>query len=167
MPEVTTLPRYTSRPLPRYRYVPGRTPHPVRDPDGHSHGVTATGPDRFAAAEWATCAEYLYGIDLFNHGYWWEAHDSLEQCWIAAGRTTPTGQWLQGLILVSVACLKNEQGFADVARRMARDGLDKFPRDAGTLLGVDVVALRADILAHLHDGAAAPVIHLHPEPMPA
>ncbi|MFQ5661093.1 MAG: hypothetical protein ACE5GZ_11755 [Gammaproteobacteria bacterium] len=32
-----TRPRYTNRPFPSYRYVPGKAPHPTRDPDGHSY----------------------------------------------------------------------------------------------------------------------------------
>lgn len=159
-------PRYTSRPFPRYRYVPGRAPHPIRDPEGHSYGLAPTGPDRFAAGDWSTCEEYLYGIDLFNNGYWWEAHDSLEQCWVAAGRTTPTGRFLQGLILVAVACLKHEQGFTDVALRMAEDGLEKFPRDRDALLGVDIPALRTAVRGHLRAGGPAPAIHLAPAPGP-
>jgi hypothetical protein len=30
-------PRYTDRPFPAYRHVPGETPHPRRDARGHSH----------------------------------------------------------------------------------------------------------------------------------
>ena len=32
-----TRPRYTNLPLPAYRFVPGKAPHPTRDPDGHSY----------------------------------------------------------------------------------------------------------------------------------
>lgn len=155
--------RYTTRPFPRYRYIPGRSPHPVRDPDGHSFGHGPAPLETFAEEDWPACVEYLYGIDLFNHRYWWEAHESLEQCWVAAGRTTELGLFLQGLIQVAVACLKLEQGFTDVAKRMAEDGLAKFPRDPRRL-GISVAELRRDIYAHLQGTAPAPAIHLEGVP---
>ena len=31
-------PRYSTRPFPSYRFVPGKSPHPRRDPHGHSYG---------------------------------------------------------------------------------------------------------------------------------
>jgi hypothetical protein len=152
--------RYTTRPFPLYRYIPGRAPHPIRDPDGHSFGHGPAPLEHFSEAEWQTCSEYLYGIDLFNHHYWWEAHEALEQCWVAAGRTTETGLFLQGLIQIAVACLKFEQGFTDVARRMAEEGLDKFPRGREEMLGVDLGKLKSDARKHTHGAGAPPVILL-------
>lgn len=138
----TSPPRYTDRPFPSYRFVPGRSPHPVRDPDGHSYNQPPVKLASFAAADWQSCDEYLYGIDLFNHGYWWEAHEALEAVWVAAGRQTETGLFVQGLILIAVAHLKMYQGFNDVGRRMAEDGLDKMKHKHGICLGIDVAVLR-------------------------
>jgi len=152
--------RYTNRDFPGYRYIPGRTPHPVRDPDGHSHGHIPAPLEKFTGEDWATCEEYLYGIDLFNHRYWWEAHEALEQCWVAAGRTTATGLFLQGLIQIAVACLKYEQGFTDVAWRMAAEGLQKFPPGVEWMLGISTGNLRRDIHEHLHGAAPPPGIRL-------
>ena len=157
-------PRYSSRPFPRYRYIPGRAPHPTRDPDGHSFGHGPAPLETFAAEDWPTCAEYLYGIDLFNHRYWWECHEALEQCWVAAGRATETGLFLQGLIQIAVACLKHEQGFTDVARRMAEEGLEKFPVGREVMLGVNTQKLRADTRNHLQNAGPPPVIRLASAP---
>jgi hypothetical protein len=156
--------RYSTRPFPRYRYVPGRSPHPVRDPEGHSFGHGPAPLEYFSAAEWQTCPEYLYGVDLFNHHYWWEAHEALEQCWVAAGRTTETGLFLQGLIQIAVACLKLEQVFTDVAQRMAAEGLEKFPSGREEMLGVNIEKLRTDVRNHLHNAGPAPVIMLDSSP---
>jgi len=143
-----TPPRYTDRAFPPYRFIPGKSPHPTRDPEGHSYNQRPEPPAEFDAARWRNCREYLYGIDLFNHGYWWEAHEALESLWIAAGRETETGQFLQGLILIAVAHLKMFQGFADVARRMADDGLDKMKHIHDIYLGIDVAALRGAVTAY-------------------
>ena len=154
----TTPPRYTDRPFPSYRFVPGRSPHPVRDPEGHSYNKPPVQIKSFAAGQWQSCAEYLYGIDLFNHGYWWEAHEALEAVWVAAGRQTEAGLFIQGLILIAVAHLKMFQGFNGVARRMAEEGLDKMKRMQGIYLGIDVSVLRSAVEAYCAGDNQMPVI---------
>lgn len=137
--------RYTNRAFPDYRFVPGRTPHPTRDPDGHSYHATPESLPSFEADRWSDCELYLFGIDLFNHEYWWEAHEALEAVWIAAGRHSQTGQFVQGLIQIAVALLKAHQGFTDVAIRMASEGIDRMKPVRGTFMGIDTEKLRADV----------------------
>lgn len=153
-----STPRYTDRPFPSYRFVPGRSPHPVRDPEGHSYNKTPVHIASFAAAQWQSCDEYLYGIDLFNHSYWWEAHEALEAVWVAVGRQTETGLFIQGLILIAVAHLKMFQGFNDVAKRMAEEGLDKMKPVDGIYLGIDVATLRSAVKSYYSGNRHTPVI---------
>jgi len=150
--------RYTNRPFPSYRFVPGRSPHPVRDPDGHSYNQPPVQLASFSASAWQSCDEYLYGIDLFNHGYWWEAHEALEAVWVAAGRQTETGLFIQGLILIAVAYLKMFQGFNDVGRRMAEEGLDKMKQKQGVYLGIDVSVLRNAVKSYCSGNGQTPII---------
>ena len=157
-PEKTTPPRYTDRAFPAYRFIPGKAPHPTRDPEGHSYNKQPEPIASFDIGLWQSCTEYLYGIDLFNHGYWWEAHEALEAVWVAAGRQTETGLFIQGLILIAVAHLKMYQGFHDVARRMAKDGLDKMKRMQGIYLGIDVSVLRSAVEAYCAGDNQSPVI---------
>lgn len=106
-PETTQPgPRYTERPLPVYRHVPGRTPHPTRDPDGHSYGLSAPELPDLNTHDWRRCEHYLFGIDLFNAGYWWECHEVLEGLWHAAGIGTPAAHVLQAVIQCAAAHLK-------------------------------------------------------------
>jgi len=154
----STPPRYTDRPFPPYRYVPGKAPHPTRDPAGHSFNRPPVKPALFDSGQWQSCEEYLYGIDLFNHGYWWEAHEALEAVWVAAGRQTETGLFIQGLIQITVAHLKKFQGFNDVAKRMATEGLEKMKRINGVYLGIDVAALRSTVTAYCTSDGHTPVI---------
>ena len=69
--------------LPAYTFVPGTdTPHPIRDPRGHSHqkkGQRTTKP--LVAESWAENRSYLVAIDYFNAGYYWEAHDEWDRLW--------------------------------------------------------------------------------------
>ena len=81
------IPRYCpERSLPPYSYVPGLSPHPVSDPLGHSFGVYAPPAEPLDESSYAGNAIYLYAIDLFNHGFYWEAHEAWEALWHAAGR---------------------------------------------------------------------------------
>src|SRR5690606_13320988 len=79
-------PRCTSEPLPPYAYTPGRFPHPVRDPQGHSFGRPPPSVSPTELADWRTSRVYRVGVDLFNHGYYWEAHEAWEALWNALGR---------------------------------------------------------------------------------
>ena len=131
--------RYSQHPFPEYRFIPGKTPHPTRDPGGHSRGRDDAEPlEQFDPLYWHNSEAYLYGVDLYNHGYWWEAHE----CWIAAGKNTQTGLFLQGLIQVAAGCLKKHQGHEDAGRRLAFEGMEKFPLRHGRLLGIELAPLK-------------------------
>jgi hypothetical protein len=150
--------RYTDRPFPSYRFVPGKAPHPTRDQDGHSYNKPPVRLAPFDPEDWYTCEEYLYGIDLFNHGYWWEAHEALEAVWAAAGRRTETGLFIKGLIQIAAAHLKWFQGFHDVAMRMAAGGLEKVKHIDGIFLGIDIATFRYDVKSYFSGGNEMPVI---------
>ncbi len=150
-------PRYSRRPFPPYAFVPGRTPHPTRDPDGHSFGMQPDAPASFDAEAGAGNQDFLYAIDLINHDYWWEAHEALEGLWIAAGRRTPAGQFLQGLIQIAVAMLKRHQGMTDAAQRLADAGMARLRGVPDGFMGVDRHDVVARVRACLDQPQAPPL----------
>ena len=104
--------------LPPYAYLPGKNPHPVRDPTGHSYHV---GPIPVAAEASLSSDAFLWGLDLFNHGYYWEAHEAWEGLWQAADRDGPLRMLFKGLILLSAAGVKiRERKNAAAARHAKR-----------------------------------------------
>jgi hypothetical protein len=116
------LPRYCpQRKLPPYSYVPGgEWPHPTGDERGHSFGrhELAVSLDE---ATWRENETWLFAIDLFNHGYYWEAHEAWEALWHACGRTGPVADLLKGLIKLAAAGVKEREGRpAGVKQHMAR-----------------------------------------------
>lgn len=148
--------RRSARRLPPYRHVPGLTPHPVRDPAGHSHGVAPgaleLSPEALVEG-WMDCEPYLYGVDLFNRAYFWEAHEAWEEVWNAVGHRTPPGRLLQGMIQVSAALLKRH---LEVPRgavgnfRKAGAHFDAVEASLGpTVLGLDLRAWRSKVAALL------------------
>jgi predicted metal-dependent hydrolase len=53
---------------------------------------------------------FLLGLDLFNGGYPWEAHEVWEQLWGAAGRRGETADFLKVLIKFAAAAVKQREG---------------------------------------------------------
>ena len=107
------------RPLPPYSYVPGHLPHPISDPAGHSYGLHAISQGEVQQGPvasislvfgWRGCPDYLFGIDLFNHGFYWEAHETWEQVWISCGRSGREADFLKGLIKLAAAGVKLREG---------------------------------------------------------
>lgn len=103
-------PRLTALPLPPYRFVPGLNPHPVRDPAGHSHGREMEQPPFMPPGRWRENEHYLFGVDLYNRAYWWEAHEAWETAWQTTDKDGAYGQFLQGLIQIAAAFLKWQMG---------------------------------------------------------
>jgi len=147
-PGVRGILRYSPRALPAYRYVPGVRPHPTRDPAGHSYRSTPPPPRHtpWDPEEWRTLDDWLYGVDLFNRFYFWEAHEAWEGLWAAVERGSPPSMLLQGLIQITAALLKTHMGALSAARTLSREGLDKLRHAAATrprLLGLDLRPLTA------------------------
>ncbi len=136
------------RSFPRYAYLPGNGPHPVRDPAGHSYGVQPVLVTASLDSE-----EFAWGQDLFNHGYYWEAHEAWEGLWQIANRGSPLRAFLKGLILLSATGVKIREGkrtpdmrHAGRAAALLRD-LPRPPRDHFShALGMSPVSL-ADLAA--------------------
>jgi uncharacterized protein len=101
--------RYSGRPFPAYRFTPGRDPHPTANPAGHSYEPPGTPPrhhEVVSPEKWRDCESYLFACDLYNHAYWWEAHEEWEGIWKAFDKGTVPRRFLQGLIQVSACHLK-------------------------------------------------------------
>jgi len=165
-----TPPRYApGRAFPPYAHRLGRTPHPRNDPDGHSYGAPEPGPaDRLTTTGWAANEIYCFGFDLYNHGYWWEAHEEWEGLWLLEEEDGPARQFLQGLIQVSAAMAKWEQGNRRGVEGLGSRGLARLraAAEAGgpVFLGLEVGALVRDLqvfFARLGEGGPPP----QPPPM--
>jgi predicted metal-dependent hydrolase len=122
-------------PLPPYRFVPGRSPHPISDPKGHSYGIKPTPSEPLDPGRWNESWPYILGIDLFNHAYYWEAHEQWESLWHACGRTGATADFLKGLIKLAAAGVKNLEGKAEGVKSHARRAAELW-NPAAEALGV-------------------------------
>jgi len=184
------VPRYAAAtPLPPYAFVPGHgLPHPVNDPRGHLFAgdrVAGGGPpavpdgkSRVVTADVAAGPQWRYAIDLFNHGFYWEAHEAWEGVWHALGRSTPAARFVQGLIHLAAAAVKVREGKSEGVRRHAArartllavglgpEAGDTLPGGRGRPLGLvansvaDVAAELADHRPECWHTARAPVVRV-------
>lgn len=101
--------------------------------------------------------EFNKGIDLFNRGHFFDAHEILEDVWRASPRDRPLRRHLQGMVQLAVAfhhvSTGNHLGASSVLHRALRNltGADRsFP-------DLDLIRLRADLSlwqSHLNDDAS-------------
>ncbi|MBX3440050.1 MAG: DUF309 domain-containing protein [Planctomycetaceae bacterium] len=151
-------------PLPPYTYVSGRTPHPIRDPAGHMYG-DEPGRVELLVDDWPQCRPYLRGIDLFNHGYYWEAHEVWESLWHAAGRTGPVADFFKGLIKLAAAGVKTLEGSLSGRARHARRAAQLFRiaakdlacRDESRFMGLSLSDLAGHADAAAREPDASPI----------
>jgi hypothetical protein len=143
--EVDRLPRYCEqRKLPPYSYVPGRSPHPASDERGSSFGHHEPPASALDESSWRNNETWLFALDLFNHGYFWEAHEAWESLWHAAGRRGPTADFLKGLIKLAAAGVKAREGRPNGVRlHAARAGELLSPNRGRLVFGVAIDELLA------------------------
>lgn len=110
--------------LPAYTHVPGSdTPHPYRDPRGHSYQRKNPSPKPLNPAAWYESRSYLLGLDLFNFGYYWEAHDEWDRLQRVSGPDNTVGRFLKGLVKLAAAGIKvRERSIHGVRRHAASAG---------------------------------------------
>ena len=102
--------------------------------------------------------EFQHGLELFNTGKFFDAHEVWEDVWRAA--PAEEKKFLQGLIQVAVALHHHSRGNLDGARSLlarAQRNLSSYP---DSYKGVNLAALRRQIAASEHalnDDAASTV----------
>jgi hypothetical protein len=154
---MTHLPRFApDQPLPSHAFVPGG---PFPRPTGGLPGCEHAEPLR---DDWPGSGSYLYGFDLLNHGYYWEAHEVWETLWHACGRTGPVADCVKALIKLAAAGVKVREGTPAGVQSHARRAAELFREVAQTtgkprFLGLDLNALA--ILAEQLAGSAPPPPH--------
>lgn len=142
--------RLTDNAFPGYTYVPGQQPHPRREASGHSFQQPEPTVSHFDALHWQQCDAYLFGFDLFNHGFYWEAHEQWEAVWLCVGRRGTVADLLKALIKLAAAGVKVREGKpVGVARHFARCIvlLESVANSHTRLAGLDVLRLQAEVEA--------------------
>lgn len=87
----------------------------------------------------------IKGIELFDNGHYWEAHEALEAAWRAV--SGPERYLYQGILQVGIVYLQIERNnFLGMAKMFER--CQKWLRPwPNVCRGIDVAQLRADVAA--------------------
>jgi hypothetical protein len=146
-------PRYCpERSLPERAFIPGRGPKPASE--------SQLAPYR-AAERWRDNEAYLWGVDLYNHGFAWEAHEAWEDLWRAAKHDEAQATFLQGLIQCAAARVKMSMGDAAATRRLLERGLKRLAsvreQQGDRYMGLDLARYLAE---HAQANASFPALWL-------
>jgi len=115
---VSASTRLTNLPLPRVAFLPGRTARPARFECTLDEAALA--PER-----WRENTAWLFGVDLYNHGFAWEAHEVWEPLWLRA--SDPRHKlFVQALIQCAASALKRALGEPSSSKRLAERACLKF-----------------------------------------
>ena len=153
-------PRYAPETaLPTHAYLPGRTARPP-EPEGghadHSHADPIGSP--------AFLRDFRFGIDLFNHGFYWEAHEAWEAQWLPLTPGDETREQLQGLIQAAAALLKLRLESPAPARTIWIRGRARLVKVAASAPdGVVLAVPLHDVIAELDRAVASERL---PDPPP-
>ena len=130
---------------PPHAYVPGRT---ERHPDGLFDAIRATAEPGLSEAALSATEAFRLGLDYLREGYGWEAHEVLEAVWMACPPNAPHRLFVQGLIQLANADVKQRMEQPAAAARLrvlARGLLTEAARGAtaGRIMGERVATYLA------------------------
>jgi predicted metal-dependent hydrolase len=95
--------------FPSYSFVPGFYPHPKNNPNGHSYNEPKKNIQPINFENYKKHETYIYSLELFNRGYYWEAHEELEGIWNAINREGYIAEFLKALIKICASGVKVRQ----------------------------------------------------------
>lgn len=102
--------------LPAHRYLPGRNERHAEDAFDHVKALAARETSDATASE---NIAWQYGLRLFNHGFYWETHEVLEEVWMRALPNSRERWLVQCVIHLANGALKKDLGQQRAALRLA------------------------------------------------
>jgi hypothetical protein len=79
------------------------------------------------------------GIDLYNAGHYWNAHEAWEEVWLESA--TETRGFYQGLIQITAAFVHVTRNRYPGAVKLLGEGIAKLERYPATYMGIDFASL--------------------------
>jgi predicted metal-dependent hydrolase len=113
--------------------------------------------------DWLQDPRFLYAADLFDHRYYWEAHEQWEALWHFASPEGDTKAVLQSLIQIAAAMLQHHMGSAQGASALLGRATDRIKTTVAgehcVFRGIDLEALIGESQACL-DGGEWPLLSM-------
>ncbi|OED38503.1 hypothetical protein AB833_19365 [Chromatiales bacterium (ex Bugula neritina AB1)] len=131
-------------PLPEFCHIPGETVSADMEPLAMACRMAAAETlDSNAEGNYA----WRYGLRLFNHGFFWEAHEVLETVWLNAVPNCCERHLVQAVIHLANAALKrrmNRHNAVDRLLALGSESLERaFPGDSAALMGIQLENIRS------------------------
>ena len=150
--------------------MPGLHTHPFRSPEGHLYTDGSAPIEAVWATDlpWAQDEAWLWGCELYQQRYHWEAHEAWEALWHQVPQGSVDHLVLQGLIQASACVLKHHLGHILGAARLrdrASARLEEAARQAGPVVrGVHLLASLEQLDAFLEADGSWPLLVMERPP---
>jgi 4a-hydroxytetrahydrobiopterin dehydratase len=121
---------------PREKYIPGEN----KKPSEHMqffHSLYEGDP--LNESNYLKHDGFLYGIDLFNHGYFWETHEVFELLWNQVGKKNKIANVLQSVIFFAAALLKCNSKQLKSANKHFESAKRVWPKDKEEVFGINTI----------------------------
>lgn len=89
--------------FPTYAHVPGNNP---RHPENLFDEICASVTSDMTVSDLGETEAMRSGLDLYGHGFFWEAHEVLEAVWMQCPQNSVERYFVQAIIQISNARLK-------------------------------------------------------------
>jgi hypothetical protein len=128
--------------LPSTPYLPGSGTEPDRSA---LEPLKALCPARVTDENWTGNIAYLAGLELYQAGYFWEAHEVLEPFWMSCAPNSRERHLVAGLIQLANTCLKLRMCRPRAASRLSEMVIDHLAEASSgggpILMGLDCKGL--------------------------
>jgi predicted metal-dependent hydrolase len=85
---------------------------------------------------------WLFGVDLYNFGYWWESHEQWEALWKLDRNSEQEKLFYRAVIQLAAANIKRFLDRIEGAKSLAGQALEKLRKiEASPYMGVDISLL--------------------------
>jgi hypothetical protein len=143
-------------PDPPHAHIPGQTP---RHPAGTFEALCETvRPEQPSGAVFASDA-WRAGLQFFDTGYYWEAHEVWEAVWMALPDGSDEKRLVQGMIQLANACLKRRMQRPRAVQRLCEicgRQLDGLPSSLWITSGLREEQIRNQLSKLGQSGTAHP-----------
>lgn len=126
---------HLDRRLPAYAHVPGKN---ERHPDAYFETITSAVSKELTIQELSQSVAFLFGFELFESEYYWEAHEVWEAVWLALPKGCDERRFVQALIQTANGYLKRRMGRLNATRRLCDIARDLYTAcEKPELMGVE------------------------------
>ena len=127
-----------NREFPPYPFIPTQNLNPNRV-GGYREGIPDPISIKIEKYNYNNHEDYLFAVDLINHGYYWESHVYFEAIWHAHHRKGNVASYCKALVKIAAGAIKHKQGRTESAKRLfegSKNILQKLP--SSFYLGISI-----------------------------